>query len=77
MALDLKLPELGENIDSADVLNVLVKNGDKIEKDIKRQKDLEGLNIKVLRFKDFDVKNNMDGVLDAIYKWVDNFAYRV
>ena len=33
MALDLKLPELGENIDSADVLNVLVKNGDKIEKD--------------------------------------------
>jgi pyruvate dehydrogenase E2 component (dihydrolipoyllysine-residue acetyltransferase) len=33
MALDLKLPELGENIDSADVLTVLVKNGDKIEKD--------------------------------------------
>jgi hypothetical protein len=25
MALELKLPELGENIDSADVLNVLVK----------------------------------------------------
>ncbi len=33
MAIDIKLPELGENIDSADVLNVLVKSGDKIEKD--------------------------------------------
>lgn len=33
MAKELKLPELGENIDSADVLNVLVKPGDKIEKD--------------------------------------------
>ncbi len=33
MAIDIKLPELGENIDSADVLNVLVKTGDKIEKD--------------------------------------------
>jgi pyruvate dehydrogenase E2 component (dihydrolipoamide acetyltransferase) len=33
MALEFKLPELGENIESADVLTVLVKNGDKIEKD--------------------------------------------
>ncbi len=33
MAKELKLPELGENIESADVLNVLVKAGDKIEKD--------------------------------------------
>ena len=33
MALEFKLPELGENIESADVLSVLVKNGDKIEKD--------------------------------------------
>ncbi len=33
MAIDIKLPELGENIDSADVLNILVKTGDKIEKD--------------------------------------------
>jgi len=31
--LDMKLPELGENIESADVLNVLVKVGDIIEKD--------------------------------------------
>jgi pyruvate dehydrogenase E2 component (dihydrolipoamide acetyltransferase) len=31
--IDLKLPELGENIESADVLNVLVKIGDTITKD--------------------------------------------
>jgi pyruvate dehydrogenase E2 component (dihydrolipoamide acetyltransferase) len=33
MAQEFKLPELGENIESADVLNVLVKPGDKIEKE--------------------------------------------
>jgi pyruvate dehydrogenase E2 component (dihydrolipoamide acetyltransferase) len=33
MAQEFKLPELGENINSADVLNVLVKPGDKIEKE--------------------------------------------
>jgi pyruvate dehydrogenase E2 component (dihydrolipoyllysine-residue acetyltransferase) len=33
MAFELKLPELGENIESAGVLNVLVKPGDKVEKD--------------------------------------------
>lgn len=33
MTTDFKLPELGENIESADVLNVLVKEGDVIKKD--------------------------------------------
>ncbi len=33
MSTEFKLPELGENIETADVLNVLVKPGDKIEKD--------------------------------------------
>jgi pyruvate dehydrogenase E2 component (dihydrolipoamide acetyltransferase) len=33
MAKELKLPELGENIESADVLNVLVKPGDSLEKE--------------------------------------------
>src|ERR1035437_7348830 len=33
MAKEFKLPELGENIISADILTVLVKPGDKIEKD--------------------------------------------
>ena len=31
MAIDFKLPELGENITSGDVVNVLVKEGDQIE----------------------------------------------
>lgn len=33
MATEFKLPELGENIESADVANVLVKEGDTIKKD--------------------------------------------
>ena len=33
MATEFKLPELGENIESADVVNVLVKEGDTIIKD--------------------------------------------
>lgn len=33
MATEFKLPELGENIESADIINVLVKVGDVIEKD--------------------------------------------
>src|SRR3972149_8456969 len=33
MAKEFKLPELGENIESADILNVLVKVGDKVEID--------------------------------------------
>lgn len=33
MSTEFKLPELGENIEAADVLNVLVKAGDKVEKD--------------------------------------------
>jgi pyruvate dehydrogenase E2 component (dihydrolipoamide acetyltransferase) len=33
MATEFKLPELGENIESADVIAVLVKTGDTIEKD--------------------------------------------
>ena len=33
MATEFKLPELGENIESADIVNVLVKAGDVIEKE--------------------------------------------
>src|SRR5262245_38137878 len=31
MAIDFKLPDLGENVDSGDVVNVLVKEGDQIK----------------------------------------------
>src|SRR5262245_63286733 len=33
MMTDIKIPELGENIESAEVLSVLVQAGQKIEKD--------------------------------------------
>ena len=33
MAIEFKLPELGENIESADIINVLVKKGDNIDID--------------------------------------------
>ena len=33
MATEFKLPELGENIEAADVVSVLVKEGDTIKKD--------------------------------------------
>ncbi len=33
MAKEFKLPELGENIDSADIINVLIKQGDDIDID--------------------------------------------
>ncbi|MDZ7626699.1 MAG: biotin/lipoyl-containing protein [Ignavibacteriaceae bacterium] len=33
MATEFKLPELGENIESADIINVLVKVGDVVEKE--------------------------------------------
>ncbi len=33
MATEFKLPELGENIDSADIINVLIKSGDSVDID--------------------------------------------
>ena len=33
MTTDIKLPELGENIEEADVLSVLVSEGDQVLKD--------------------------------------------
>ena len=33
MAIDIKIPELGDGIDSAEVVKILVKPGDKIEPD--------------------------------------------
>ena len=44
---------------------------DKIEEDQIRQKRLESLGINFLRFTDFDVKKNMNGVLQYIEKWID------
>jgi len=38
----------------------------KVERDIIRQKELELLGIKILRFQDSDVRYNLEGVLESI-----------
>src|ERR1017187_863629 len=59
MAKEFKLPELGENITSADVLTVLIRPGDNIEKDqtlIEIETDKATI----------EVPSNMDGVIKEV-----------
>jgi very-short-patch-repair endonuclease len=42
----------------------------KVDEDEERQTRLEKLGIKFLRFSDMDVKQNIEGVIAAIEKWV-------
>jgi len=51
-------------------------HGDKIENDKVRQKRLENLGIRVLRFSDMEVKQNMDSVLERISDWIKENADR-
>lgn len=39
-------------------------------KDSQRQQRLEGLGVRFLRFTDWDVKQNMEGVLQTIERWI-------
>ncbi len=66
MATEFKLPELGENIDAADVISVLVKPGDKVEKE-------QGL-IEIETDKaTIEVPSNKSGVIkDVLIKEGDN-----
>ncbi len=60
MATEFKLPELGENIESAEVLNILVNVGDKIEKD-------QGL-IEIETDKaTIEVPSTLDGIIKDIF----------
>ena len=45
----------------------------KVEKDQVRQNRLESLGINLLRFLDIDVKRNMNGVLQTLNAWINNF----
>ena len=47
------------------------KEGHK-EKDVRRQKRLESLGVKVIRFSDLDVKNNLGWVLEEIKTSIEN-----
>ena len=43
----------------------------KIEGDRNRQEFLQSLSLTVLRFKDSDVRNNLNGVITSIKQWID------
>ena len=47
------------------------------ENDIIRQRKLESLGIKYLRFDDLEVKYNLDGVVKEIEKWIDDYEKRL
>ena len=45
---------------------------DKMLYDKKREQRLQQLGLRVLRFTDQDVKNNLEGVLISLSKWIDD-----
>jgi very-short-patch-repair endonuclease len=47
-------------------------HGDRLIEDEKRQKELENMGVKFLRFRDSSVKNNLDDVLRAIQGWLED-----
>jgi very-short-patch-repair endonuclease len=48
----------------------------KISRDIERQKRIEGFGVRFLRFTDEEVKQNIEGVVALIAKWIrDNTAH--
>ncbi|MCK5475025.1 MAG: endonuclease domain-containing protein [Candidatus Pacebacteria bacterium] len=51
-----------------------ISHDDKINKDMKRQKQIENFGISFLRFNDIDVKKNMEGVVVAIGEWIDRYS---
>ena len=44
--------------------------------DVDRQKKIESLGISFLRFSDSEVKNNIDGVIQTISIWIDEYEER-
>jgi very-short-patch-repair endonuclease len=43
----------------------------KLEKDSRRQRDIEKFGVRFLRFSDEEVKQNLDDVIDAIANWME------
>jgi very-short-patch-repair endonuclease len=46
-------------------------HGDKLAEDERRQKELEGMGVRFLRFRDSSVKNDLNDVLGAIQGWLE------
>ena len=49
---------------------------DKLEEDEIRQERLESFGVRFLRFTDRDVKKNLEGVLQCIEAWIEEFEGR-
>ncbi|HHE37663.1 MAG TPA: endonuclease domain-containing protein [Candidatus Cloacimonetes bacterium] len=47
-------------------------HNDKVEYDKERQEKLESLGVRFIRFKDEDVKNNLEGCLDILKDWIED-----
>ena len=48
-------------------------HNEKVQYDQVRQRDLEALGLLVLRFDDLEVKQNLEGVVQAIENWIREF----
>ncbi|MCK5466418.1 endonuclease domain-containing protein [Candidatus Parcubacteria bacterium] len=53
-----------------------MSHDEKINEDLKRQKQIENLGISFLRFNDLDVKKNMEGVVVAIEEWIEKYSLK-
>ena len=49
-----------------------VSHNDKVEYDKFRQKKLENLGVRFIRFRDIDVKKNMQGCIDFLKEWIND-----
>lgn len=50
-----------------------ISHNDKSEKDRARQKQLESLGLSLLRFYEWDVKKDMNAVVQVIESWIEEF----
>ena len=55
------------------VIEIDGKTHTDLDKDLLRQKDIEKLGLNFIRFKDNDIKNNIEGVMKALEKWIVEF----
>jgi very-short-patch-repair endonuclease len=46
------------------------------KEDLQRQRELESLGLSFLRFYDSDVKNNLNGVMFKIERWIDEYKQK-
>ena len=51
-------------------------HNNKVEYDKFRQKKLENLGVRFIRFRDIDIKNNMQGCIDFLKEWINDNTLR-